>query len=171
MSWFDIIIIIILAGFAWYGFFSGLIRAVGGLLGLLIGAYIAVKFYIPLYNLLDKFIPGTPEAGKVVVFIICFSLVSRVVSWLIVLLEQGFNLISIIPFLKSANRLLGLVFGLLEGVLVLGIAAYILSRHLPEALPLAKWLDTSKLAPWLIYISKILAPLLPQVYNRLQSLI
>lgn len=171
MSWFDIVIIVLLAGFAWYGFFFGFIRVVGNLIGLIAGAYVAVKIYLPAYELLNRLIPGDVEVGKVIVFIICFSLVSRLVSWIIVLLEQAFNLISIIPFLKSANRLLGLAFGLIEGILSLGIAAYILSRHLPNAIPLAQWIGKSTIAPWLITVSKILAPILPQVFNRIQTLI
>ncbi len=171
MSWFDVVIIVILAGFAWYGFFYGLIRAVGNLIGLIVGAYIATHVYVRVYEFLDKFIPGNADIGKVLVFVIIFTVVSRLISWLITLLEQLFNVISIIPFLKTANRLLGLVFGLAEGIFALGVAFYILNRHLPEAIPLARWLGNSHLAPWLIKVSKLLAPILPEVFNRLQSFI
>ncbi len=171
MTWFDINIIIILVGFAWYGFFFGLIRVIGDLVGLIVGAYVAGRIYLPVFEFLDRFIPGSPSLGKVVVFILCFSIVSRLVSWLVTLLEQAFNVISIIPFLKSANRLLGLAFALIEGVLVLGIAAYILTKHLPALFPLAQWLEKSELAPWLIKVSKILAPLLPEIFGRFQSFI
>ncbi len=171
MVWFDIVIIIILAGFAWYGFFYGLIRAVGNLIGLIVGAYIAAHYYLDVYAYLDKIIPGNVGIGKIVVFILCFTVVSRLVSWIISLIERGFDLISIVPFLKSANRLLGLAFGLLEGIFALGVAAYILTRHLPAALPLARWLEDSMLAPWLIKVSKLLAPFLPEVFNRIQNLV
>jgi len=171
MSWFDIVIIVILAGFAWYGFFFGLIRVIGDLVGLIVGAYVAGKIYVPVFEFLDRFIPGSPGLGKVIIFILCFSIISRLVSWLVALLEQGFNLISIIPFLKTANRLLGLAFGIVEGILSLGIAAYILTKHLPAVFPLAQWLEKSELAPWLIKVSKILAPILPEIFGRFQSFI
>lgn len=171
MSWFDITIIIILAGFAWYGFFFGLIRVIGDLVGLIVGAYVASRIYLPVFEYLDRFLPGSPEIGKIVVFVLCFSIVSRLISWLVTLLEQVFNVVSIIPFLKTANRLLGLAFGLIEGILSLGIAAYILTKHAPSAFPLAKWIDGSTVAPWLIKASKILAPLLPEIFGRLQSFI
>lgn len=171
MFWLDIILVIILAGFLWYGFFFGLIRLIGDLLGLIAGAFVASRFYIPLYELLDRFLPGSPGIGKVIVFVVIFGIASRLVSWLFMLLEQGFNLISIIPFLKSANRLLGVVLGLVEGVLILGIIAYLLQKHLPAAVPLTSWLEASLIAPWLITVSKILAPILPEVFNRLQSFV
>jgi uncharacterized membrane protein required for colicin V production len=148
-----------------------LIRAVGNLIGLIAGAYIASHIYLRVYEFLDKIIPGNPDIGKVVVFVVIFTLISRIISWLITLLEQLFNVISIIPFLKTANRVLGLLFGLAEGIFSLGVAFYILNRHLPEAIPLAKWIGHSHLAPWLIKVSKLLAPILPEVFNRLQNLI
>jgi uncharacterized membrane protein required for colicin V production len=171
MSWFDIVIIVILAGFLWYGFFFGLIRLIGDLLGLVAGAFVASHTYILVYNFLDRFLPGSPEIGKVVVFVLIFGLASRIVSWLFMLLEQGFNLISIIPFLKSVNRLLGLILGLFEGVLILGIVIYLLEKYLPVSASLATWLSHSTIAPWLITVSKILAPILPQVFNRIQSFV
>ena len=171
MSWFDVIIIVILAGFAWYGFFYGLIRVIGNLIGLIIGAYIAAHYYLNIYNYLARFIPGSAEIGKIIVFILVFTIVSHLISWVIALLEKGFDILSIIPFLKSANRILGLVFGLLEGIFFLGVAAYILNRHLPSGLPLAQWLAGSHMVPLLISVSKILAPFLPQVFNKIQNLV
>ncbi len=171
MSWFDITIIIILAGFAWYGFFFGLIRVIGNLVGLIIGAFIANKIYLEVFDFVDKFLPGSVAVGKIIVFVLCFTIISRLIGWVFTLLEKAFNLASIIPFLKTANRILGLVFSLLEGVLAIGIAVYILDRHLPSSIPLVRWLDVSTLSPYLIKISKILAPLLPEIYNRLKAFI
>lgn len=171
MSWFDIILIIVLAGFLWYGFFFGLIRLIGDLLGIVAGAFVATHVYIPLYNFLDPFLPGNAEIGKVVVFVVCFGIASRLVAWLFMLIERAFDLLSIVPFLKSINRLLGLILGLIEGVLILGIIAYLLQKHLPSSLPLNDWLSHSVIAPWLIMVSKILAPILPKVFDRIQSFV
>jgi len=170
MAWFDIVVIVILAGFAWYGFFFGFIQVLGNLASLIVGAYLASRFYIPIFNWLDRFIPGSPTTGKIIVFIICFGIISRLVNWAFILLEQAFNVISIIPFLKTANRIVGLVFGLAEGIFLLGVIAYLFDRHLSSISFLSRWLETSSLAPKLIAISKIIAPFIPKLISRLQSL-
>jgi len=170
MAWFDVVVIIILAGFIWYGFFFGLIMVLGNLTGLIIGAYLAARWYLPIFNWLDRFIPGSPMIGRVIVFIICFGVISRLINWLFILLEQAFNVISVIPFLKTANRLLGLVFGLAEGILILGIIAYLAERHLSSATFLSTWLESSSLAPKLVSLSKIIVPFIPKLIGRLQNL-
>ncbi|MCX6792566.1 MAG: CvpA family protein [Candidatus Falkowbacteria bacterium] len=170
MAWFDVAVIVILTGFVWYGFFFGFIQVVGNLVGLLAGAYLASRFYIPVFNWLDRFLPLSPTTGKVIVFIICFGIVSRLISWLFVLLEQAFKVISIIPLLKTANRILGLVFGLAEGIFILGIVAYLFDRHLPNTSFLNHWLDSSSLAPRLVDVSKVIVPCIPKLISRLQSL-
>jgi uncharacterized membrane protein required for colicin V production len=70
---FDIILLIILAGFVFYGFFFGLIRAVGMLAGLLVGAWIASRYYLSVFSWVDQWWPGNPNIGKIICFIICFS--------------------------------------------------------------------------------------------------
>ncbi len=170
MNWFDILIIIFLAGFLWYGFFFGLIIVLGNLFGLLIGAYGAIRFYLPIFNWLDSFLPLSPTWGKLFVFLIVFTLLHRLVSWLFVFLEKGFNLISVVPFLKTINRFLGAALGLAEGVFLLGVLAYLFDRHLPTTHFLSQWLTKSDLTPWLIKISKIIMPYIPKLINFLQTL-
>lgn len=170
MAWFDIVVVIILAGFIWYGFFFGFIQVVGNLAGLIVGSYLASRLYIPIFSWLDPFIPGSSVTLKIIIFIICFALFSRLVNWAFLLLEQAFNIISIIPFLKTANRVLGLLFGLAEGIFILGIIAYLADRHLPSTTFLSHWLSNSSLAPRLVDISKIIAPFIPKLISRLQLL-
>lgn len=171
MTWLDIGIIIILAGFLWYGFFFGLIRLIGNLVGLIVGAYLASRFYLPIFNWASHFIPGRPELLKVIIFILCFSIITHLVGYLFILLEKFFDVVSIIPFLKTINRFLGAAFGLAEGVFVLGIIAYFLNKNLPSIALFSKWLAASSLAPRLIQVSKIIAPYLPTLFNHIKSLL
>lgn len=168
---FDVIVIVILAGFVFYGFFFGLIRTVGMLAGILVGAWLASQLYIPVFSLVSKWWPGNPNIGKLVCFIICFSLISHLVSWLFILFEQAFKLATIIPFLKTINRLLGALFGFVEGALALGLVLYVAGRYIPSGLALAKWLDSSAVVSFLVSFSKVLAPMLPQLYKKIQSII
>lgn len=171
MAVFDIILIIILGGFVLYGFFFGFIRVVGMLAAVLAGAWVATHFYLTLFGWISRFWPGNPQVGKAVCFVICFSLVTHAVGWLFALFDQAFTVAAIIPFLKTINRLLGAAFGLVEGALAFGLAFYISGKYLPQDLLLAQWLKGSKLAELLINFSKILAPLLPEIYKQVKSLL
>lgn len=168
---FDTVLIVILAGFIFYGFFFGLIRTVGMLAGLLVGAWLATQYYLSVFSWVDQWWPGNPSIGKVVVFIICFTVISRLVGWLFILFEQAFKVVTIVPFVKTINRLLGAVFGFVEGALVLGLFLYIASRYLPAGQLLAQWVEGSRVASFLISFSKILAPILPEIYKKIQTIL
>ena len=47
---FDAILLIILAGFVFYGLFFGLIKTLGSLAGVIVGAFIASHFYLSVFN-------------------------------------------------------------------------------------------------------------------------
>lgn len=171
MAIFDVIVIVILAGFVFYGFFFGLIRTVGMLAGILVGAWLASKLYLTAYGWVSSWLPGSSNIGKLVCFIICFSIISHTVSWLFILFEQAFKLATIVPFLKTINRLLGALFGFVEGALAIGLVLYVAGRYVPSGMSVAKWLDSSAIVSFLIGFSKILAPLLPEIYKKIQSFI
>ncbi len=168
---FDVIVLILLAGFVFYGFFFGLIRAVGALAGMIVGAWVASNYYLSVFQWVDQWWPGNPNTGKIISFIICFAVASRLVSWLFVLFEQAFNLAAVVPFLKTLNRLFGAVFGFIEGALTLGLILYVAGRYLSLSSTLGHWLEESSIVAFLINFSKILAPLLPELYKKARSLI
>lgn len=167
---FDIILIIILAGFVFYGFFFGFIRVLGMLAGVVAGTWVAAHYYNNLFSLVSTWWPGNPQIGKAVCFVICFSLVTHIIGWLFALFDQAFKVAAIIPFLKTINRLLGAVFGLVEGVLLFGLIFYITGRYIPEQLMFGQWLEHSHLANLFINFSKVLAPFLPEIYKQVRGL-
>ena len=111
----------------------------------------------------------TPFLFKMIKQIVLLAVTSlaALVFWLV---NKIFHLISIIPFTKSLNRLLGALFGFLEGSLVLGLSLYFISRF-----TISDWfaevLLASKVAYWLIKMAAILTPLLPVLLRQLQSVI
>ena len=171
MQLFDVVLIIILAGFVFYGFFFGLIRTFGALVGVVAGAWLASRFYLDVFSWISKWWPGNPNIGKVVSFIICFTVVSHLIGWGFALFEQAFKVATVVPFVKMLNRLFGALFGFIEGALTLGLVLYVAARYLPAGTVLAKWLDASAIVAFLINFSKILAPLLPEIYKKIQSII
>jgi membrane protein required for colicin V production len=171
MSIFDVILVIILSGFVFYGLFFGLIRTFGTFLGVIVGAVIASRFYLPIASWLEPFFFGYNNLGKVIVFILVFSLVNRLVGFAFYLLDRAFNILSIIPFLKTINRLGGLALGFLTGSLALGLVLYVASKYSILESFFGHWLQNSEVAPFLIKFASLLLPLLPEFLKKLQSLI
>ena len=168
---FDVVLLLILAGFVFYGLFFGLIKTIGSLLGVIVGAWVAGQWYLDFYDWTDRLFMGHANVGKVISFIIVFVLVNRLVGLLFVLLDKFFHLLTIIPFLKTINRLAGAIFGFLEGALVLGLLLYVASRYTLVESWISKLLADSKLAPWLVQFTDILTPLLPELLKQLKSII
>jgi len=171
MTILDAILLIILAGFVFYGLFFGLIRTLGSLVGIVAGAWLASHFYLQIFSWAEDLFFGYDNLGKVLTFIILFTIINRLVGFAFSLLDKTFNIISIIPFLKTINRLAGAIFGFLEGALVLGLILYVASRYAFIEHWFGGWLVNSEIAPFLLQFVEFLKPLLPEILKRLKSLI
>ncbi len=167
---FDIILLIILAGFVFYGLFFGLIRAVGSLAGVIAGAWLASIFYVDAFELAENLFFGHETLGKIITFIVLFTIINRLVCFGFSLLDKTYNIISIIPFLKTINRLGGAVFGFLEGGVVVGLALYIAANNFFVGGLISKLLESSQVAPFLIGFIEALRPLLPGLLEKLKAL-
>jgi len=163
---FDIILLVILSGFIFYGLFFGLIRTVGSLFGIVGGLWLALIFYLTVFDWVKNLFFGHELAGKIITFIILFTIINRLIGFIFVLLDRTFDLISIIPFLKTINRLAGAALGFIEGGLVLGLALVFISQT-----AFAHWLDASKVSPFLINYTQAIMPLLPGLLNKIKALI
>ncbi|MFA5000313.1 MAG: CvpA family protein [Patescibacteria group bacterium] len=168
---FDIVLLVILGGFIIRGLFKGIIRMVGRVVGLLVGAFAASHFYLNLYEWGKNLAAGHENAGKVIAFIIIFVVVTKLVNLLFVLLEKIFKFIAVIPGSKYINNLLGALLGFLEGALFLGLILYVISRYALIGNFFGDGLINSSVAPFLIGITKIIMPLLPEALKALKSLI
>jgi len=171
MSIFDVVLLIILAGFVFFGLFFGLVRTLGALIGVVAGAFVAGHFYLQVFSWAEPMAFGLNNLGKVVVFIILFSIANRLTGFIFSLIDRAFDIISIIPFLKTINRLAGAVLGLLLGGLVLGLVLYVAARYAIIGNFFGDWLINSQIAPPLIKFASVLTPLLPEILKKLQSLI
>jgi membrane protein required for colicin V production len=171
MSGFDIVLLIILAVCALRGLTTGLIKSVGAFLGIIGGAFFASHFYLVLFPYVQKWFSGYDNIGKVVCFIAIFIVASWLIHLLFMLLDKTYNLLAIIPFMKSINRLAGGILGLLVGAIVLGLLIYVTAKYVPTGTAVGNWLLNSKIAPWLLDIAKILMPLLSGSLKNIQSIL
>jgi len=169
MTIFDVILLLILGGFVMFGLWFGFIHTLGSLIGTFAGAFFAGLWYEPLAKWLES-IFGHPNLMRILAFILIFIIFNRLIGFVFYLLDKIFKFLTIIPFLKTINRLLGGLLGFFEGILVIGLSLFVISRF-----PLSDWftnvLAASTVAPWFVATSKILQYVLPEILRQLHSVI
>lgn len=168
MSFFDIVLIIIIAGFGLFGFWFGIVHTIGSLVGTVAGAFIASRFYEPLAGWLMGVTGWGENVSKVVMFIVIFIVINRLVGFGFWLADRVFSIVTDLPFIRSLNRLLGLLFGVFEGMLTIGLAIYFIERF-PLSEPFMQRVAESMIAPICSTMAYVLVPLLPQAIQMLKS--
>ncbi|MFA4818548.1 MAG: CvpA family protein [Patescibacteria group bacterium] len=170
MTLLDLLLILTLFGFIWFGIWFGAIHMLGGLIGTVLGAYTAGQFTLPITLWLANSFGLGSLWIKLAVFILLFVITNRIVGFIFYLIDRIFKFVSVIPFLKTINRLAGAVFGLLEGMLVIGLTLYFAS-HLQLPLLFQMAIASSSVAAKLIGFAEILVPLLPDIIRQAKSYI
>jgi uncharacterized membrane protein required for colicin V production len=161
----DIILIVIVIAFVLSGLYFGLIQTAGSLVGTFVGIGLSLYAIDPIYDTIG-FLFGSLDAGvaKVIIFIVAFLLVSRLVGVIFWALDKFYNLFSFIPFTKSINKLLGALFGFVEGVVIVGAAVYFASAYLPAG-EFKEMLDASMAGGYLITTLGAILAFLPEWMN------
>lgn len=167
----DIFFLIFLSGFIFYGLFFGLIKSAGNIIGIAAGAWVASRTYLIFFSYVSHLALDYQNLGKVLSFIICFVIVNRLVGLLFALLDRTYSLLTIVPFLKTINRLSGAVLGFVQGGLILGLMLFVTVRYTPVDSTLAKILAESKFAPHLLDFGNFITPLLPDIIKKLNGII
>lgn len=157
----DIILLILLGAFVLYGFWFGLIHAVGGLVGVVVGSLFAGRLYEPVSRWIAPIFGSDQNILRVISFIASFLIINRLVGFGFWIIEKMFGVVAIIPFLKSINRLAGAFFGFLEGIFVLGGILFILARF-PISYPYQDQVRESRIARYLVSTYSVMTPLLPR---------
>ena len=121
MSIVDVILILIVGGFVFFGLFFGLVHTLGSLLGTVIGIVVASNMVGPMYERFG-FLLGGGGAGKVAMFVIIFFLVARVFGLLMWILRVMFGWFAWVPLAGLIDRILGAAFGLIEGLVFVSVA-------------------------------------------------
>ncbi len=169
MSTVDIVLLILLFGFVWAGFWYGLIQTLGGIVGIIAGAIIAGRLYSVAAGWIGG---GTARVGlsEWLAFTVIFVAVNRAVAIASGTVGKILNVAKVVPGVASANRLGGALVGLVEGALILGLLVA-LAQRLEVSPSLVQYLDGSKVASILATIGSSLLPLLPDAIKGVQSII
>jgi len=170
MPFIDIILIIILIGFGLFGLWFGLIYTLTSLVGMIAGLYLASRYYMIAADWLIKYTGWSGNFSRILAFIIAFVLINRLVNLAFWLLNKILKIVTGLPFIRGLDRLLGLLFGLAEGVLVLGAIIFFIARF-PVGQTFMDALGKSTLAPQLTKPVAMLLPLLPEALKAIKSTI
>ncbi|MBT4121219.1 MAG: CvpA family protein [Candidatus Magasanikbacteria bacterium] len=168
MGLFDVILLIIISGFAMFGFWFGLIHTLGSLLGTILGAFLASRWYEPMGEWLANITGWEGNVPKVVMFIIAFVVINRLVGFGFWIFEKTTDIVTKLPFIKGINRFLGMMLGIFEGILTLGLILYFIDK-VPLSEHFMGYIDGSFMAPFLTSTAAILIPLLPDALKLLES--
>jgi uncharacterized membrane protein required for colicin V production len=144
-----------------FGFFMGLISAIGALIGIVAGTWLASIYFMDLAVWLSPYILGHEGIAKAVAFLLIFTIVNRLVAFIFWIVNKVFHLVSIIPFLKSINRLGGALLGFVEGALITGTAIFVIAKFAPDIALITNNLNQSTVAHWLVYSTQFLSNFIP----------
>jgi len=160
MAIIDFVLLLVLFGFILFGFWFGLIHTLGALVGTVVGVFLASRWYDGAAAWVQYTFTGSLNVWKVIIFILLFILINRLIGLLFYILEKAFNIVTVLPFLKSINRIAGAVLGLLEGAVVVGAVVFISSRF-PFGLE-QKIFAASQLKTYFLGVFNVLLPFVPQ---------
>jgi len=128
MNGIDIAILVLLCGFLLKGLLRGLLKEVCSLAGFFVGAFLAFRYHGPLADALLKQVDLPAQVAVAITFTVLFLATMTFFLMLGFLLSRFVKLL----FLGGFNRLIGAVFGLIQGVILLAVVVFALSlRPLP----------------------------------------
>lgn len=158
MAWVDLLLLVLLLLSAATGFWRGLLFEVMSLLGW-VAAYFAAVWFSPVAA---PHIPvGTPGGALNGLTSLIVVFVTVLIVW--ALLSQLLRMLLRATPLSLIDRLLGAMFGLIRGVLIL-LLIYVAVGWTPWSRSEA-WAQ-SQVRPWLAVTCNTLAPLLPASWAR-----
>jgi membrane protein required for colicin V production len=153
MNLLDVILIVVIAFSSVYGLFKGLVKEVISILALIIGLIGASRLFEKVSPLFKDLGLGE-QVARILSFIILFIAIFVA----LILIGKLIHKLVHTVFLGWLNRLGGIGFGFIRGVIVSAIIIMILTMILSEKAPI---LSESKLTPHIMSLSRVLVSLVP----------
>ncbi len=168
----DYILLIILGYFTLWGFRKGLIRAVGGFVGLIVAIVLASRYFEVVADIVAPYIglADNQNLARMVSFVGLLFVINYGVSIIVTIVEKMYKTMAVLPFMKLGNRLLGALLGLIQASVAIGLILYFAARF-PFGSIVETFFEDSQVAPVVIQISNVVQPLLPDVIKQIQGLI
>lgn len=168
MNWLDILIIVLLLFFVWKGFRAGLVGAIGGFLGIIVGIWAGSHFMTNVGAWLMAVLNiENSSLANIIGFVLIFVAINIVTSIIVWIINKVFN---IIPFIGLANKLAGAIIGFIGGSLAIAALVYFLSLF-SFSDTLSNVLISSQLAGIAVEVAVIVKPFIPEAIKTLKSII
>ena len=153
MNLLDIVLAVIAGYCIIRGLFRGLIKELSSIIGVMGGFYLAYSYYPLLAKYMAHWVTDTGYQ-RIISFLIIFGVVFLVVSFAGMVIKYLMN----IAFLGWTDRIGGLFFGSLKGVLIIAVLLLVLTTFLPKNAAVIK---RSWMAHRMIPISAFLIKITP----------
>ena len=161
----DYIILLLILGSAILGYRKGFLRSLGSILGIIIAAVVASRFYPTVAGWF-----GDSNLYRIIAFIIIFLVAIKLVSLLFWLIGKVFQIVTVLPFVSGIDSILGFILGTVEGIFTLSVITYFLSKY-----PVHPWLTSelgsSLITTVLLKIVYIFMPFFPEALKTLKSIL
>jgi uncharacterized membrane protein required for colicin V production len=131
MLLFEILVAIVLLAFIANGVKAGAVETLGRVIGAVIGFIAARTFAGWLIGIVSLVLPV--DWAFTISFLAIFMLVDYVVGLLFKLAENLLKIFTRLPILKQINGILGGIFGLFEGVIVIGGVSWLIKQSAAES--------------------------------------
>ncbi len=164
MLWLDLIILGVIVAFVVYGMRVGFVRSLVSLFAITLSLLLAANYYQPITFRLTAKTGWDVNFLGILVFIIIMLVVSRLINFAFWILRRFFSFLRWIPFTVSINRILGMLLGLTEGVLITGITLLFLTAH-PLNDRISEYVSESFLVPYLLSLTEFLLRIIPGGFN------
>ncbi len=158
MNAFDIIVVVVLAYSLIRGIFRGLVKEVSSIVGVLGGFFAAYSFYGVAARFLTGFV-SSPAYRNILAFLAIFCAVVVVVNLLAIVIKYLMKIV----FLGWLDRIGGLGFGFLKGVLIVSVLFMALTAFLPKGTPLVQ---KSISAPYISMVAEKMATVVSSDIKR-----
>jgi membrane protein required for colicin V production len=168
MTLVDWLIIGIILLFSITGYMRGFVATVVSWVGTILAIFISLHFFKPLGDWLSNIFGWSGGAVHFLVFALAFILLFIGVELLFKLINRALRIITELPVISFANRILGLLFGVIQGVLVAVILLFVISKF-PVSAYLTSSVDNSILAPKLQVVIVLAQPMIPGAIQTIQS--
>lgn len=141
----DIVLLLILVGFFGRGWKHGFVDALGEFIGAIIAFLIARWLSVFLAAPVGVLMPGHPGLARFIAFLLIFLIVGKLIGWLFGFVAALLKIVTSLPLISLANKILGGVIGFLTGIIFVGSAVYlVLTFRLDDQL--VRWLASSTVA-------------------------
>jgi membrane protein required for colicin V production len=158
MNPFDIVVVVTLGFCLIRGLFRGLIKELASIIAVLAGFYAAYTYYPPVAGMLSRWMSDVAYRN-ILGFTLIFCAVFLVISILGVIIKYLLK----IAFLGWVDRLCGMGFGFIKGLLIVSILLIMLTAFLPKGTP---FLKKSLLAPYVSTVSEEMSKVVSKDMKR-----